>query len=196
MATRVTLASDDFNRADSGDLGGNWVEGYAAGGFGINSNRAAAGAAGINVAAHTSITLPNDQWCSVEIVADVWPVALVLRMPPPTTFNGYLLYFNAAGTAAEIYREDAGTPTLLATGSLGAVNGDTIRFEVEGLVLAGYVGLARVVTYDAGGDGTTYTAGDSGLYAGNGVFVDNFACGDFVSPLLTVLRAHSGSRFD
>lgn len=109
----TTLASDNFNRADSGNLGANWTDIVA--NFSISTNEAKPSSASAPSAKYTGVALPTtDQWAEctmgsvVETTTDEGGGPLICIVSAGTTYlllQGNLvqtrIYTNTAGTFAQ-----------------------------------------------------------------------------------------------
>jgi len=168
--------SDDFNRANSTDLGGNWLENSS--GWAISSNQLQPD----NISSYVVYQSPLD-------TSDHYAEAVISAIA--TTSMGVFARSNQFGNSFYLFRNDGSTWQLfvndsgsfIAIGSSAsgsAANGDTIRIQVVGSTITGFVnGVQKVTATD-----TTLT---SGLYSGirngadNSVRYDNFLTSDVSS---------------
>lgn len=195
--------SDDFNRADSTDLGANWDSGYGGeGALQIVSQRVRGQAAPpLGSIETTPVGVANDQYGQATIAtltgAPRIALEVLLRFGAPGTFSGYVFEAALTGDRSAIYRFDAGVDTLLiAEGVTVWGPSDILRGEAEGSTLRlKRNGTTLLTTTDA-----TYASGrtglrifyDTGASLANGEF-DDFSMGDLTSllwlPRQQVVRA-------
>lgn len=184
---RLSVASDQFNRADSGDLGASWDPYPTADALKITSNRIRATtvlpASGETLEVHTA-TLPSDQWADVEVYTLVNAgggyVGIVVRAADPPTvslYYGYVSHTKYFGIGKYI---DGGAWDDRNVDGVLAVSGDMLRVEAIGTEISLYVNnIFRFARYC--GD---LASGRVGLevYAGSDLAnqeADNWTCGRF-----------------
>ena len=127
--------SDNFNRANSSNLGANWLQ--VVGTTGIQNNMAqATNSSGINLAVYNgaaqadvdvsaNVALPTGSGKAVDLVArDTGP-------GDNTFYMGALLTSDGTTYSAQIYKLVGGTATLLASASVGSSSGP-LDFQVVG----------------------------------------------------------------
>lgn len=170
--------SDDFNRANSDSLGGNWVEN--SGDWDILSNKMRCATAGL-VANTSSIGSADYQ---VEAAVTIAANGPGLRGRIVDSSNYYLLHMNTNTDDYELYRCVSGGFTLMGSYDPGvALDGTThtVKLSMQGTTLKGYVdGTERISLtnsqFSAEGD-----FGARGFTAG--VDFEDFAVYDFVQTL-------------
>lgn len=168
-------ATDDFNRADSANLGANWGTPTWAGAATptIVSNAAALGS-NDTYGYWTGSTIGNDQCSQVTISgsSNLQNIRGYVRLNP-TSYSGY--HFRADTGA--IYRHDARyTDTLLVTGTTSTLAaGDTIRICAVGSTITAYVnGVQKATVTDS-----TFATGYPGITIGaSTAYADAWAGGD------------------
>jgi hypothetical protein len=191
MAAPITIAVDDFNRANGG-LGANWTTLSGKSPPQINTNEVTTRASTEDGALWTADTLDADQWVEADITVNtsstnnsMW---LMLRMNSGAGY--YCAYPRFGGTNAEIGKLTGSEPVdpVLASTSIGTWTGTRkIRFEAVGNQLTLYADGVEVATVSD----STYTAtGNTGLltYSSNAGYADwdNFSAGDWTDPAGTL----------
>lgn len=175
MASRTTIASDDFNRADGG-LGSNWTTIATTTAPAIVSNTIHdQGAAASSGAFWNANFFPSDQWAQITMVtqeASAGSQGVALRVQE-NAYSCYLGFYDAGTGNLRIRRVDAGASTNLVAVAYTFVANDVIRFEAIGTQLRLYVNdVLKLATYD-----TTYRSGPAG-YIGFRQAADN-SCDDW-----------------
>jgi hypothetical protein len=148
---RKTLATDNFNRADSADMGSAWDTGY------IGKNSAAIVSQQVravatnpsdpkSAASYSAVTPDNNQWC--EITLGLWTgsedreFGCILRAHAPPLTNWYWCYARANGprNAAIVkhHVNSAGDINLASDFSVVWAAGDKLRCEAHGTALRLY----------------------------------------------------------
>ncbi|MEV6105717.1 hypothetical protein AB0M28_13515 [Streptomyces sp. NPDC051940] len=168
--------SDDFNRADSSNLGAGWVE--VSGDWSIASNRLHPGTATGTVIARAATAMDTSDHSAQATIA----VAAVAS-------QGVWCRGDASLTTGYLWRNDGSTWNLFAVsggftsiGSFagGAVSGDVMKVQAVGSTIKGFVnGVERVSVTN-----TTVTSGTScGLRSDTPgtLRYDDFTAADFVS---------------
>lgn len=192
----TTLFSDDFNRANSSTIGGNWTE-LVTGNWEIISNaiREPAGGSGSGAILINTSSLSTADY---SVQADITQGSLVsgtqrgmgLIARYQDSNNFYLAWLEgptpSPATAFRLYRVSGGTFTELGTAyQPGSAFSDplTMRFEVQGTALRLFLnGTSRVTATDS----THSAAGNIGCRAFNGsTFTDhrfdNIVVADFAT---------------
>lgn len=176
MATRTTLASDDFNRADGG-LGSNWTTIVSTTAPAIVSNTIHdQGAAASSGAFYSGVpNWPSDSWAQITLVtqeASAGSQGVGLRIQP-AAYSGYLGFFDAGTGNLRIRRVDAGAATNLVAVAYTFAANDVLRFEAIASQLRLYINdVLKLATFD-----TTYKTGSAG-YIGFRQAADN-SCDDW-----------------
>lgn len=187
------LATDNFNRADSSTLGGNWAtaKGESAS-CQIKSNILVGDAAtSLNIGNYyTNAVWPNDQWSQATIQSGAAggndnAFAAVRMITTGTTrycyYGGYGKNFSG-DALPRIYKDVNSSRTSLASGSGNIVAGDVIYLEVQGTSVALKInGTTKATVTDS-----SHSSGSAGLRAGseNGstTVFDDWSGGDFTTP--------------
>ena len=166
MPGHITVASDNFVRANAGTLGGNWS--IALGSYAINTNRAEGVDSGYNDAVWTANAFANDQY-STYIVA----TGSTAYLGPIVRFNAGSNsgYFGLYGPGGDNYivKRVSGSDTNLATNGSGTAyaTGDTLELDVVGNTLTFKRNGTTLLTYtDSSSPITSGSAGITGSSAG------------------------------
>jgi len=138
------IASDNFNRADSNPIGGNWTTINGAAVTQLLSSQATAAVAGTTGESWWNANaFPNDQWAQIT---------LPVFSASPTSFGGVALRMNMSGVYTDyrcfiasngngnIGRFNAGSSLSLFSHVATVAPGDTVTGTVMGIVLAVYDG--------------------------------------------------------
>lgn len=185
----ATLATDDFNRADTANgLGSNWATRWGQNGtdvFRIESNQvgiaATGGSGGPYNVGYSAVTWPNDQWsqCTVTdlgTAGDIGPTVRILGSSGVTFFprtagnGGYLVEW--AGTSAPFSETIAGSST-------GGVVNDVAYLEVQGTTYRARINGVQVLSA-TNSRNASGTAGMGVFWTGSDPYnADNWSGGDF-----------------
>jgi hypothetical protein len=184
----MTSFSDNFNRADSTDLGANWVE--VSGDWSIVSNQLSPGAAGGTIILRAAGAMAgNDHYVQVTIAATTTASQGVWARGNSNISNGYLWRNN--GTSWDLFSVVGGSFTNIGTYSAAAAPGDVAKLQVQGSTITGYVnGVSRV--------STTNTAVTTGTSVGvrsdstSGVRYDDFSAADLAGNVTGTATASFG----
>lgn len=187
------LGTDDFNRADSTEMGADWTPISTEFGREMHIVSNAVKSAFISASSgecYVTAGVLDDAWAEVKLVS---PGAdgvgsgygVTLRATAGgATRNGYRLVGNADGY--ELTRWDASSMTSLASGSgTTFANGDTIYCEMQGSTFVAKKGTtqgAGGTAFGTLGTDSTYADGYYGIGFGataDGPSLDDFAMGDF-----------------
>jgi hypothetical protein len=175
----VTSFSDDFNRADSTDLGAGWVE--VSGDWSIASNQLSPGAAGgtILVRAATAMAT-SDNFAQVTIAATTSASQGLWCRGNSDLTSGYAWRNN--GSNWSLFSVVAGAFTNIGTYSAAAVAGDVAKVQAVGSTIKGFVnGVERVsVVNSAVATGTTVGVRSDST---SGLKYDSFSAGDVASTV-------------
>jgi hypothetical protein len=144
----VASISDDFNRADSTDLGPNWVE--VSGDWSIVSNQLSPGAAGGTIILRAAGAMAtNDHSAQVTIAATTTASQGVWCRGNSNITSGYLWRNN--GTSWDLFSVIGGSFTVIGTYTAAAAPGDIAKVQAVGSTIKGYVnGVQRVSVTDTG----------------------------------------------
>ena len=161
-----TLASDNFDRANSSTLGSNWtvVSPYCS--IQVINNQIQSNCAGHAKEYYSAISWPSDQWSQTQVVAATNNLNgdVVRWQAGDDHYIGLVSATGGAGTCSvTLDRDDAGTPTVLGTDSTHCtVNpGDYIRTQAQGELISmidATTGSLLLTSYDS-----TYAGGSPGI---------------------------------
>lgn len=183
----TTLATDNFDRANAGTLGANWI--INTGDFGIVSNQARATVDDSLVSYDGGITWPNNQWSNATLNTAVGSAAnngtgTTVRGQGAGTDSAYEVYGSTAGT--RYYKSVAGAFTQLGSDDTGVTwaAGNICYLEMQGTtLLAKRGGPAGTAATSTTGD-TAFASGKPGIQFGHGgatCDINDWSGGDFVS---------------
>lgn len=170
----MTSFSDDFNRADSTDLGANWVE--VSGDWSIVSNQLSPGSAGGTIILRAASSMSsNDNYAQAAIAATASVSHGVWCRGNSNISSGYL--WRNDGTSWNLFSVVGGSFTLIGTYATAAVSGDVAKVQAVGSTVKAYVnGVERVSIVD-----TSVSAGvNVGIRSESSGSIrwDNFSAGD------------------
>jgi hypothetical protein len=150
----VTTFTDDFNRADSTNLGANWVE--VSGDWSIISNQLSSGSAGGTIILRAAGTMAtNDHSAQVTIAATAAVSHGIWCRGNSNITSGYL--WRNDGTSWNLFSVVGGSFTSIGSYAAAAVAGDIAKVQAVGSTVKGYVnGIQRVSVTD-----TAVTTGTS-----------------------------------
>jgi hypothetical protein len=132
----VASISDDFNRANSTDLGAGWVE--VSGDWSIVSNQLSPGAAGGTIILRAATAMAsNDHYAQVTIAATTAASQGVWCRGNSNISQGYLWRNN--GSSWDLFSVVGGSFTVIATYAVAAVAGDVAKVQAVGSTIKGYV---------------------------------------------------------
>jgi hypothetical protein len=174
--------TDDFNRADTGSLGANWLTGTG-NSHAIVSNELSSNSTTNRFSIWATQTYTNDNYSEAKFrTGTIHLVARNEGMDIGGTFanagSAYLL--RVTSTAITFYwKADGGTATQIDSPFTVTVNsGDTVRLEVEGTTLRAKINGVEVASVTD----TNVTTGKSvGVYTAAVATLDDWAGGDFVA---------------
>lgn len=168
--------SDDFNRADSTDLGANWVE--VSGDWSIISNQLSPGAAGGTIILRAAGAMAtSDHSVQVTIAATTAASHGVWGRGNPSggLSSGYL--WRNDGTSWNLFSVVGGSFSSIGSYAAAAAPGDVAKLQVVGSTIKGFVnGIERVSVVD-----TAVPTGTSVGIRGestNSIRYDNFTAAD------------------
>ncbi|MFD4596692.1 hypothetical protein ACFWPQ_01540 [Streptomyces sp. NPDC058464] len=185
----MTSFSDDFNRADSTDLGANWVE--VSGDWSISSQQLSPGAAGGTIILRAATAMvSNDNFAQITITATTTASQGVWCRGNSNISQGYLWRNN--GSTWDLFSVVGGSFTNIGTYSAAAVPGDVAKIQAVGSTITGYVnGVSRVsVTNTAV---TTGTAVGVRSDSASAVRYDDFSAGDVTFGATLGIASEAGS---
>ncbi|WP_416976701.1 hypothetical protein [Streptomyces sp. T028] len=140
--------TDDFNRADSSDLGANWVE--VSGDWSIVSNQLSPGAAGGTIILRASGAMAtSDNYAQATIAATTAASHGVWCRGNSNITSGYL--WRNDGTSWNLFSVVGGSFTSIGSYAAAAAPGDVAKVQAVGSTIKGYVnGVERVSVTDTG----------------------------------------------
>ncbi|MFJ5973529.1 hypothetical protein [Streptomyces sp. NPDC093060] len=150
----MTTFTDDFNRADSTNLGANWVE--VSGDWSIVSNQLSSGSAGGTIILRAAGAMAtSDNSAQVTIAATAAVSHGVWCRGNSNISQGYL--WRNDGTSWNLFSVVGGSFTSIGSFAGAAVAGDVAKVQAVGSTIKGFVnGIARVTVTD-----TNVTTGTS-----------------------------------
>jgi hypothetical protein len=142
----VTTFTDDFNRADSTNLGANWVE--VSGDWSIISNQLSSGSAGGVVILRAATAMAtNDNSAQITIAATGAVSHGVWCRGNTNITQGYL--WRNDGTSWNLFSVVGGSFTSIGSFAGAAVAGDVAKIQAVGSTIKGFVnGIQRVSVTD------------------------------------------------
>lgn len=140
--------TDDFNRANSSDLGAGWVE--VSGDWSIISNQLSPGASGGTIILRASDAMDsNDNYAQVTIAATTAASQGVWCRGNSNISSGYL--WRNDGTTWNLFSVVGGSFTAIASYAAAAAPGDVAKVQAVGSTIKGFVnGIQRVSVTDIG----------------------------------------------
>jgi hypothetical protein len=173
----VASFSDDFNRADSTNLGAGWVE--VSGDWSIVSQQLSPGAAGGTIILRAAGAMDsNDNYAQVTIAATAAVSQGVWCRGNSNISQGYLWRNN--GTSWDLFQVVGGSFTAIGTYTAAAAPGDVAKVQAVGSTIKGYVnGVQRVSVTDTGV--TTGTSVGIRGESTNSLRYDDFSAADITA---------------
>jgi hypothetical protein len=147
----TVLASDNFNRADSADLGPLWDPMAPVGGFKLVGNQVVPTAPGSNAfESYNGVTWPNDHYSQARLSTaststSAGPGLLVRASPSALTVYQLSVSHNAASNI-RLLKFVAGAPTGIMNFTQAWTDGDLFRLEVQGSLLRVFLNGLQVGT--------------------------------------------------
>jgi hypothetical protein len=185
----VTSFSDNFNRADSTDLGANWVE--VSGDWSIVSNQLSTGDTGGTIVLRAATAMAgNDNYAQVTLAATAAVSQGVWCRGNANITNGYL--WRNDGTSWDLFSVVSSSFNVIGTFAGAAAPGDVAKVQAVGSTIKGLVnGVERVsVTDTAISTGTS--VGIRSVSSGS-VRYDDFAAGDVAATVTGSAAAGFGA---
>ncbi len=165
----VALASDNFNRADTGSLGANWTDGGEAHHFIISGNKAACDvySGGDTGGYYSGITWPNDHYSKVKITGSGtgigggvgWGLLVRKNAGTGTAWYRFVINHAASGNYELLKRDSGGSYTSLDVGTQAFTDGDYIELDAVGTSISAY----RITTLIVSHVDSTNTTGNAGM---------------------------------
>ncbi|GGW15706.1 hypothetical protein GCM10018980_52140 [Streptomyces capoamus] len=139
--------SDDFNRADSSNLGAGWVE--VSGDWSIISGQLSPGAAGGTIILRAATAMDSsDHYAQVTIAATTAASQGVWARGNSNISQGYLWRNN--GSSWDLFSVVGGSFTVIGTYAAAAAPGDIAKVQAVGSTITAYVnGVQRVSVVNA-----------------------------------------------
>jgi hypothetical protein len=143
----VASFSDDFNRANSTDLGAGWVE--VSGDWSIISNQLSSGSAGGTIILRAAGAMAtSDHSVQMTIAATAAVSHGVWARGNANITQGYLLRND--GTSWNLFSVVGGSFTSIGSYAAAAVAGDVVKLQVVGTAIKGYInGTLRISVTDS-----------------------------------------------
>jgi hypothetical protein len=202
IAGGATIATDNFNRADSASLGGNWTEisynGTTPWAIASNQASGSTSAGTVPISYYSNATFPDDQYGQMVLktIADAKGAGPIVRASG-TDQNSMTFYFAEYGAVeGRYFAVVSGGFTLLGNGAPAGAANDLIYLSAVGSTIV----VKRNATQDFTTTDTTVTTGPPGMWAQNQTgaaglsAVDDWEGGDFsgggggaVQPMLMLL---------
>jgi hypothetical protein len=166
--------SDDFNRANSTDLGANWVE--VSGDWSIVSSQLSPGSAGGTIILRAAGAMSsNDNYAQATIAATAAVSQGVWCRGNSNITQGYLLRNN--GSSWDLFSVVGGSFTVIGTYAVAAAAGDVMKVQAVGSSIKGFInGVQRISVTDTAV--TTGTAVGIRSESAGAVRYDDFSAGD------------------
>jgi hypothetical protein len=138
----MTTFTDDFNRADSTNLGANWVE--VSGDWSIISNQLSSGSAGGTIILRAAGAMATNDNSAQVTIAATGAVSHGVWCRGNSTFTSGYLWRND-GTSWNLFSNVGGSFTSIGSFAGAAVAGDAAKVQAVGSTVKGYVnGIERV----------------------------------------------------
>jgi hypothetical protein len=177
----MTTFADDFNRADSSNLGAGWVE--VSGDWSIVSNQLSPGSLGGTIILRAATdTTTDDNFAQGTIAATTAASQGFVCRGNANFTNGYLWRNN--GTSWDLFSIVGGSFTALATFAAAAAPGDVAKVEAIGSAIKAYVnGVERASVTNT----DVITGKSTGIRAESvsGLRFDDFSSGDAGAATVT-----------
>lgn len=184
----MAVYTDDFNRADSGNLGGNWNNPGSQTNFAISSNAAIPGNNADDCCNRYSAgTFTDDQYSQIVLTAVGAGTGssgggLALRCATDDSETFYrVVQSTSASNNVTIGKFVGGAFTQLVQFTQVFSNGDTMRFQVAGTQLEVLRNGVSIGTFSDG----SIASGQAGVAyssTSTGVILDTWEGGDYVAP--------------
>lgn len=144
----MTSFTDDFNRANTTDLGAGWVE--VSGDWSIVSNQLSPGAAGGTIILRAAGAMDSsDHSAQVTIAATTAASHGVWCRGNANISSGYL--WRNDGSSWDLFSVVGGSFSVIGTYAVAAAPGDVAKVQAVGSTIKGYVnGVERVSVTDTG----------------------------------------------
>ncbi|MFR9796616.1 hypothetical protein ACL02U_12030 [Streptomyces sp. MS06] len=138
--------SDNFNRADSTNLGSGWVE--VSGDWSIVSQQLSPGAAGGTIILRAAAAMASDDNYAQVTIAATGPVSHGIWCRGNSNISSGYLWRND-GTSWDLFSVVGGSFTAIGTYAVAASPGDIAKVQAVGSTISGYVnGVERVTVTD------------------------------------------------
>ncbi|GGW98520.1 hypothetical protein [Streptomyces chartreusis] len=173
----MAIFTDDFNRANSSDLGAGWVE--VSGEWSIDTNRLSPGAAGGTIILRAAGAMDsNDHYAQMTIAATTSVSQGVWCRGNSNISSGYL--FRNDGSTWDLFSVIGGSFSVIGTYAAAAAPGDVAKVQAVGSTITAYVnGVQRISVTDTGV--TTGTSVGIRSESASAIRYDDFAAADVVA---------------
>jgi hypothetical protein len=187
----AVLASDTFNRADSGDLGTNWTQVPSEFSFSISGNSAIPGNLGQDCTErYSGLTWPDDQYSQCVLTPSTTGgaanegIGVCLRAASADqTYYRITADDTSASNNLSLQKMVAGAFTSVWTRSLAITAGDILRAEAQGTTVRVYINGVQLGADTTDGSIASGSAGVSYSSQTGACSVDDWEGGDFASPV-------------
>lgn len=181
----MTSFTDDFNRADSTNLGAGWVE--VSGDWSIVSSQLSPGAAGGTIILRAAGAMSSDDnFAQFTIAATTTASQGIWCRGNSTISSGYLWRNN--GTSWDLFSVIGGSFTVIGTYTAAAAPGDVAKVQAVGSTIKGFVnGVQRVSVTNTG----VTTGTNVGIRADSAgaLRFDDFTAGDVTAGATLTIPA-------
>lgn len=194
----TTLASDDFNRANSGTLGANWTDLSGAAGWSVATNQGkAAAVATLQVSISNTSMATTAHWAQCTLGSLIETDADNGAGPCIRRTGNDMIFMQCSTADIRCYRvaSNFSSFTQIGTTGTGCVASDVIYVEAQGNVVVmtrnGSAVCGSPVT-----DASIPTGTDAGLYCNTSsvlATVDDWSAGDFASGASAALSGSAVS---
>jgi hypothetical protein len=177
----TTLATDNFNRANAGNLGANWTDIDA--GLEIISNEAQKSSGTEGSSRYTAVSFPDDQWAQVTVGSAVDSesdegVGPVVRGQA----GGDWITLQSNAVESRVYKRIGGGYTQLGSDGPSVASGDVLYLEIQGTTIIAKKNGSSICGSPIALGGASPASGNAGVraYSLSGS-MDDFSAGDFAA---------------
>lgn len=145
----TTLATDDFNRADSTGLGANWTTITGKTSLNILTNAAVSTAGGNDGNYYNAVAWPNDQWSQATLVdraAGRNAVKVRVAAAAETYYAGGSDVTDFGNQQQRLWKTVAGVRTSLATNATLLIATDLVYVEARGTTIKLFINGVEVLS--------------------------------------------------
>lgn len=182
MPARVTIASDNFNRANEDPLsdGGNWSALGDSAACRIVSNQATGPVLSQGFSLRSGQTFKSDQWSEITIgtTLSTNTIGPGLRM---SSTNATLYYYDVFNVGSSMRKIVSGVVTTIGTTNNSYASGDVIRIEIIGNNLEAFKNNVSELSVT---DSAINTSNPPGVMADTGGVdaSEDWSGGNFITP--------------